>query len=95
MAPVKPLLPKALCAQCDPARLDFETTAEVENQPGGTLDNAVEANVRNVVLRLRASEPLLAPLVKKGDLKVSGARYSLKEGTVVPVPVKKAPKTAR
>jgi lon-related putative ATP-dependent protease len=31
MAPVEPLKPEALCAQCDPAQFRFQTTAELED----------------------------------------------------------------
>src|SRR5207253_2590876 len=47
-------------------------------QPGDLLDNAIRANVRRGVERLRALEPILADPVKKGKVKVVGATYDLR-----------------
>ncbi len=49
-------------------------------EPGDALENAVRDNVRAVVVRLRASEPVLAPLVRDGSLRVVGAVYDLDTG---------------
>jgi carbonic anhydrase len=43
---------------------------------------AIEANVESLVGQLGKSEPVLAPLVKEGKLKVVGARYNLATGVV-------------
>jgi carbonic anhydrase len=51
-------------------------------QSGDVVDNAVRINVENVVRQLRASTPLLAGLVSKGELTVVGAVYSLDTGKV-------------
>ncbi len=55
-------------------------------QPGDLIDNAVRINVENVVRRIRASTPVLAPLVDKGILMVVGAVYSLDTGKVTWLP---------
>jgi carbonic anhydrase len=46
----------------------------------------VRANVEMVVKQLRASTPILAPLVSRGKLKVVGAVYSLDTGKVAWLP---------
>ncbi len=46
------------------------------------LDDAVCANVRLVVDRLRYAEPILASRVKRGTVEVIGGRYDLDRGTV-------------
>jgi Carbonic anhydrase len=46
------------------------------------LSCAVGANVDHVVKQLRKYEPILAPLVKEGKLKVVGADYDLASGAV-------------
>jgi carbonic anhydrase len=52
-------------------------------QPGEDwIENAVRANVQYVVGQIQASEPLLAPLVQAGKLKVVGLRYDLDDGEV-------------
>jgi carbonic anhydrase len=43
---------------------------------------AIEANVASLVKQLQESQPVLAPLIKEGKLKVVGARYNLKTGAV-------------
>ncbi len=51
--------------------------------PGGDLlDSAVDANIRSAVAKLKASAPILAELVAKGAVRVSGARYHLASGAV-------------
>jgi carbonic anhydrase len=56
--------------------------AAVRGKPGDKLDNAIKANVAMGVERLKGLDPILAPLVKKGDLKVVGAVYELRTGAV-------------
>jgi carbonic anhydrase len=65
---IEPIVPAVLQAQA---------------QSGDLLDNAVRANVRRVVSRLRtASEPLLLDPQRAGKLKIVGARYDLDDGDV-------------
>lgn len=68
-----------LAALLDPIRPAVEAT---KNQPGDKLDNAVRANVRNVVRSLKTSHPILAEKVASGEIKVVGARYDLDSGKV-------------
>jgi carbonic anhydrase len=54
----------------------------VRGKPGNKLENAISANVELGVERLKGLDPILADLVKKGELKVVGAVYELRTGTV-------------
>ena len=54
--------------------------------PGDPLANAVRTNVDLVVQQLRTSTPILSELVAHGKLKIIGAVYSLKTGTVTWLP---------
>ncbi len=54
--------------------------ASVRGKPGDKLANAIEANVRQNVIRLSELDPILAPLVKTGELKVVGGVHDLKTG---------------
>jgi carbonic anhydrase len=56
--------------------------AAVRGKPGDKLDNAIKANVAKGVDQLKGLDPILSEFVKKGDLKVVGAVYELKTGTV-------------
>jgi carbonic anhydrase len=51
-------------------------------QPGDRLDNAIRANVKLGVERLKGLQPILAPRVRQGRLKVVGGVYDLRLGTV-------------
>jgi carbonic anhydrase len=51
-------------------------------QPGDPLENAIIQNVKNGVARLEGLQPILAPRVKDGKIKVVGAVYDLKSGAV-------------
>jgi carbonic anhydrase len=53
--------------------------------PGDALDNAIRKNVENGVARLNDLQPILAPRVKDGKLKVVGAVYDLRTGKVTPL----------
>jgi carbonic anhydrase len=53
---------------------------ESRNQPGDPVDNAVRANVRNVVKQLKDTGPFLKERVKAGKLKIVGGRYDLESG---------------
>jgi carbonic anhydrase len=50
--------------------------------PGDALENAIRTNVELGVERLRGLEPILAPRVKDGTLKITGGVYDLKTGLV-------------
>jgi carbonic anhydrase len=58
----------------------------VKGKEGDAIENAVRENVHGVVERLKLTAPVLAPLVKSGELKVLGARYDLDDGKVEIVP---------
>lgn len=47
------------------------------------LDCAIIGNVEAVVEQLKNSQPILAPLVKSGELKIVGGYYDLETGRVV------------
>lgn len=53
-----------------------------KGEPGDPLDNAIRKNVELGVERLKSLEPILAPRVKDGKLKVVGAVYTLQTGEV-------------
>jgi carbonic anhydrase len=55
---------------------------ESEHLPGDPLENAIRANVRRGAERLSHLDPIIAPRVKTGKLKVVGATYSLASGQV-------------
>jgi carbonic anhydrase len=56
--------------------------ASVRGKPGDKVENAIKANVEMGVERLKGLDPILAPLVKSGELKVVGAVYELRTGEV-------------
>jgi carbonic anhydrase len=56
--------------------------AEVRGKPGDTLTNAIKANVKLGVERLRGLDPIIAKVVTTGNVKVVGATYDLKTGAV-------------
>ena len=56
--------------------------AAVRGKPGDKLENAIKANVAMGVERLKGLEPILAGMVKKGDVEVVGAVYKLRTGVV-------------
>ncbi len=53
-----------------------------KNHFGDAWDNAVRANVKMNVKKLKSASPILAEAVKAGKLKVVGARYDLDSGKV-------------
>jgi carbonic anhydrase len=55
---------------------------ETKGEKGDAVDNAVRANVRNVVNQLRGAGPILSGLVKSGKLRVVGGCYDLETGRV-------------
>ena len=52
------------------------------SEPGDNLENAIRKNVEIGVDKLKQSEPILAPRVKDGKLKIVGAVYDLSTGAV-------------
>ena len=56
--------------------------ASVHGKSGDEVDNAVRANVRNVVEHLKKASPILAPYLRSGELSIMGARYDLDDGKV-------------
>jgi len=59
--------------------------AQSKGTPGDALENAIRKNVENGVERLKDLQPILAPRVKDGKLKVVGAVYDLRTGMVAPL----------
>jgi carbonic anhydrase len=56
--------------------------ASVRGKPGDKVNNAIEANVKLSVERLKTLDPILAGLVKTRELKVVGGVYDLRSGRV-------------
>ncbi len=56
--------------------------AESKGAPGDALDNAVRAQIRDVVRQLRAAGPIVSELVHAGKVEILGARYDLDTGVV-------------
>jgi carbonic anhydrase len=50
--------------------------------PGDPLENAIRTNVELGIERLRRLDPILAPRVKDGSLKITGGVYDLRTGVV-------------
>ncbi len=63
-----------------PAALRATRTGEVDRD--ALLDAAVDQNVRRTVERLRTSEPSLIEPLHAGSLRIVGATYRLRDGTV-------------
>ena len=55
---------------------------ETKGQSGDRIDNAVRANARDIAKHLQSAGPIVAPLVKTGELKIIAAYYSLDTGQV-------------
>jgi carbonic anhydrase len=55
---------------------------ESEGKPGDPLENAIEANVRRGVAKLKTLAPVVAPAVKSARIQVVGGVYDLATGTV-------------
>lgn len=53
-----------------------------KGMPGDPLENAISANVQLGVDKLNRLDPIVAPRVKEGKLKVVGGVYDLKNGAV-------------
>jgi carbonic anhydrase len=56
--------------------------AQSKGAPGDPLENAIRKNVEIGVERLQELQPIIAPRVKQGKLKVVGAVYDLRTGAV-------------
>jgi len=54
----------------------------VQGLPGDVVDNAVRANVKNVVNQLKSTHPIVSELVISNKLKIVGGRYDLDSGKV-------------
>ena len=55
---------------------------ETKSESGDSIDNAVRANARDIAKHLQSAGPIIAPLVKTGELKIVAAYYSLDTGQV-------------
>jgi len=55
---------------------------KARTKQGDLTDNSIRENVGLVVEAIRLSEPILADMAKKGDVKVVGAYYDLESGAV-------------
>jgi carbonic anhydrase len=56
--------------------------AQSKGAPGNALENAIRKNVEIGVERLKELQPILAPRVNDGTVKVVGAMYDLRAGVV-------------
>lgn len=54
----------------------------VLDQPGDTLDNAIDQNVRLTMARLEKATPILSRYVGEGRVRVVGGTYQLNTGTI-------------
>ena len=59
-----------------------EAVRSVEHAPGDLVHNAVQANVRHVVARLRTASPILSEAQGSGRLAIVGATKDLADGVV-------------
>lgn len=59
---------------------------KVRGEPGDLVENAVLANIALVAGQVRSAQPILANLVRRGELAVVGARYDLDDGKVTILP---------
>jgi carbonic anhydrase len=55
---------------------------KARGRPGDLLDNAIRANVEIGVGVLQGLQPIVAPAIKRGQIKVVGAVYDLRTGGV-------------
>lgn len=55
---------------------------KAEGEPGDLLQNAILENVRTGMGILRNSDPVVAPMVKEGKVKIVGGNYDLVSGEV-------------
>jgi len=55
---------------------------KAKNEPGDLLQNAIQENVRLGVSRISGTDPVIAPMVGEGKVKVVGGNYDLVSGEV-------------
>jgi carbonic anhydrase len=55
---------------------------KIQGKEGDKLDNAIRANVEDDVEQLKTLEPIVAPAVSQGKVKIVGATYDLHSGRV-------------
>ncbi len=55
---------------------------KAKGEKGDLLHNSIVSNVQMGVNKLQSSDPVIAPMVKEGKVKVVGANYDLKTGEV-------------
>lgn len=55
---------------------------KAKSEPGDLLQNAIQENVRLGVSRINGTDPVIAPMVKEGKVKVVGGNYDLVTGEV-------------
>jgi carbonic anhydrase len=55
---------------------------KVKGAPGDLLQNAILENVRLGISKLNHLDPVIAPMVKEGKVKVVGGTYDLVSGEV-------------
>src|SRR5215472_12054477 len=60
----------------------FPAVEETKGQSGDPIDNAVRENARAIAKRLQNADPIIAPRVKTGEVKIVAAYYSLDTGQV-------------
>jgi carbonic anhydrase len=72
-------LPGSIGELIDPIR---PAVAAMKGQPGDKLENVTKANVLMGVQRLKGLDPILSKLAKSGELKLVGATYDLRTGSV-------------
>lgn len=58
------------------------TVASIRSKPGDLLENAIRANVAAGVETLKKLDPIVAPAVREGRLRIVGATYDLRAGRV-------------
>jgi carbonic anhydrase len=54
----------------------------VRNQPGDFVDNTIRESAKRTAIQIATKSPIIAPLVKKGSVKVVAGRYDLDDGKV-------------
>jgi carbonic anhydrase len=78
----------ALAAEDSPGRLSAIIEAlgpsieKARAAPGDLVETAARESVKSTVAALKASEPVLRPLVERGALRIVGMFYDIERGTV-------------
>ncbi len=65
----------------------FQYIRPAAKESGGSLDKAVELNVRNQAMILAESSPVITKLIREKRLIVAGGIYDLNSGKVTPVEI--------